>query len=1752
MKRTSAVIVATIVTLLFLPGLSSSEETYEFERMWPTLNQPWYFSEPRGIGRDLSGFIYVVDTLKCTIEKFSSDGFFVTRWGARGSVDGEFKNPRGIAIDAEGSVYIVDTENHRIQKFTADGTFVDKWGKNGGDGTSGNGSGEFWNPQSIATDTYGNVYVADFGQYDPQRGLMHRIQKFDSQWIYITEWEVYTAGDDRNPFIADIAVSSYDGLTHVYVVDKANHLIKKFDSVGNFITSWGGTGSGNEDFSEPNGIAIDQNGNVYVADMYNARIQKFTANGVYVTQWGEEGSGDGEFDFYPTGKIGIAIDSEGYICVGDHFRIQKFDINGTFLTKWSSLGSDDRHFNRPGGLAIDLHDYIYVVDSNNNCIKKFDAEGNHLNFSDTITNLGICDDIGGLGDGEFNLPTGMTIDSDGYIYVADAGNHRVQKFYPDGTFYKKWESEGISDIAIDTEGYVYVSDQLNHRIQKFDLEGNYFTEWGGAGSDEGQFNFPHGITVFTVNDSTYVYVADSLNHRVQKFSSNGDYITEWGAEVSVDGEFRQPVGIAADAEGYIYVTESSVDIFSHEGINRVQKFRDNGTSIESVGAWGTTGPNPGQLDAPYDLAVHSNGKVYVVETINNRVQVFTPVTTDDNPKAIIVAGRASPEDSLWDATQVCTNFAHRALTHQGFTKDDIYYLTPDTDLDLDRNGVADDVAAFPDKTNLQSAITEWATADGGADHLIVYLNDHGGPDTFRLHESREEDDGLLRSETLKDWLDAFQESTSGKVTVIYEACESGSFVNDLQGHDRIIITSAQVGEQAKFLNQGTISFSLFLWTNIFNGFSLDDSFANAKQAVNSILSDQTPQISGDAKDVYIGKRIEGVIGESPQIDRDSIEISELQERNGVPSVDIYATVSSDPDGIARVWAEVWPPDYIPETSQNPLLALPLPSVELLPVDETRYKGTFNKFTHRGVYQIAIYAMDRNNTISQPQFTSISYHITRRAIIVAGGAEAGLMPTVEANARLAYSTLDTQGYRSEEIYSTGFSGFPKPSRLSLGDYLERLAASDFEYLDLLIYFIGEGYAETFIMNSEGDEDSFLPASQLAVWLDFIQDQNQKSCRVTLIYDANYAGSFIESLASSEKERIIIASTGRDEEAYFNEEGDICFSMFFWDQLATGATAYKAFAYAKEGISYCIRKKDISFSCYKPQSPLLEANGNGLANEMADYRIAMGFAIGKGMKFAADPPQIGSASVERNGDTITIIAENVTSTSPLEKVWAVIQSISYCPGSSEGETPQPTEKELDHIGDGKYEGTIPYPGACKVTVYAMSDDNGKPNISLPVETKVYQEGGDIYEPDDTFLQANVIVVNYPTPQPHTFHHIEDVDWVKFYGVAGQEYTIEASNLGKNCPVIELYHEDDLTTPIAVSELPVDDKVWLDFSYTEGIYFVGLWGECGGEDTSYDLKVYDGNMGLTSIVAGKVKDADSGNTIDGAVIRSTGVGHTISTHGEYLLSEIPGNWSMTAEKNGYETAWTAIRIESTDQYIREDIAMRPLDKPACITDADCDDGLFCNGMESCSADTCQPGTGLCAEDGLFCNGGESCNEENDTCEHSGSPCPGHLSCVEENNQCVENQCTTDADCNDGLHCNGTETCGGGICQMGSNPCSEPTLECNEENDLCVEGATIQLLPNPCLQSRWIPLLMFLRIIGVNTHFDTSSRVTFNPPGAVLALPILGDSKHIFTIGFMMPGWFRSVDSVNVTVTTGSEEVSGVLTIELLPFLLNEHKVK
>jgi len=270
---------------------------------------------------------------------------------------------------------------------------------------------------------------------------------------------------------------------------------------------------------------------------------------------GKPGVDDGEF----SSPTGIALDKDGHIYVADtdNHSIQKFDKDGKFLARWGGEASDQEgSFYYPRGLASSPEGDVYVADSGNNRVQKFDAEGNVMQ---AWGKFGFA--WRGAGMGKFDVPWGVATDKEGCLYISDTSNARIQKFQSDGTPLMKWGRDGSFDgafffprgIAVDFVGNVFVADEGNNRIQKFDPRGSFLTKWGKEGGGPGQFKAPWGVACDALGN---VYVADQSNHRIQKFDGNGTFICSWGNRGLTEGQLNFPAGVAVDKEGNVYVVDS--------------------------------------------------------------------------------------------------------------------------------------------------------------------------------------------------------------------------------------------------------------------------------------------------------------------------------------------------------------------------------------------------------------------------------------------------------------------------------------------------------------------------------------------------------------------------------------------------------------------------------------------------------------------------------------------------------------------------------------------------------------------------------------------------------------------------------------------------------------------------------------------------------------------------------------------------------------------------------------------------------------------------------------------------------------------------------------------------------------------------------------------------------------------------------------------------------------------------------------------
>ena len=270
---------------------------------------------------------------------------YSSQWGTGGAGNGMFSGVEDVALNAAGTtVYVADSANNRIQEFSPNGNYLNQFGSYGN-----TGHGLFNGTHSVALDSSGNIYVADGSQLE---------QTFTPAGVFQTQWSICYAQQT----IVDI-------FGNVYITDFNYDQVLKFTSAGTPLCTWGTGGTGNGQFTNNWGVAVNSAGtNVYVADNGNNRVEAFSPTGTYLTQWGSTGTGNGQFN----GVSNITVDTSGNVFVSDgNNRIQKFGYAGNYLTQFGSTGSGNGQLDDPLGLAVDPSGNVYVADYLNFRIEVF-------------------------------------------------------------------------------------------------------------------------------------------------------------------------------------------------------------------------------------------------------------------------------------------------------------------------------------------------------------------------------------------------------------------------------------------------------------------------------------------------------------------------------------------------------------------------------------------------------------------------------------------------------------------------------------------------------------------------------------------------------------------------------------------------------------------------------------------------------------------------------------------------------------------------------------------------------------------------------------------------------------------------------------------------------------------------------------------------------------------------------------------------------------------------------------------------------------------------------------------------------------------------------------------------------------------------------------------------------------------------------------------------------------------------------------
>ena len=330
-----------------------------------------------------------------TIAPFAGTGTAGFAGDSGAAIDAWLANPTGVAVDGAGNIYIADSHNDRIRRVDPSGTIVTFAG--GGDAFGDGGpalEAQLDFPADLAVDLTGNVYIAD--------ALNRRIRRVDPSGTIVTIAGGGNALGDGGPALearldypAGVAV---DGAGNVYIADVGSNRIRRVDPSGTIVTI---AGTGERGFAgdggtaveallaNPTDVAVDEAGNLYIADAFNGRIRRVDFSGTIATiagtgERGFAGDGGAAVEAQLADPLGVAVDGAGNLYIADayNYRIRRVDPSGTIAT---IAGTGERGFPGDGGAAVTA---------------------------------------------QLDLPTGVEVDGEGNIYIADAYGNRILKLTP--------------------------------------------------------------------------------------------------------------------------------------------------------------------------------------------------------------------------------------------------------------------------------------------------------------------------------------------------------------------------------------------------------------------------------------------------------------------------------------------------------------------------------------------------------------------------------------------------------------------------------------------------------------------------------------------------------------------------------------------------------------------------------------------------------------------------------------------------------------------------------------------------------------------------------------------------------------------------------------------------------------------------------------------------------------------------------------------------------------------------------------------------------------------------------------------------------------------------------------------------------------------------------------------------------------------------------------------------------------------------
>ena len=491
------------------------------------------FRHPEGITVNQPGNIFVADSSNHRIRRIEVATGVITTFAGNGtegfqgdngtSLNASLFHPTGIAFDLFGNLYISDTGNHRLRRVAVYTSIITTSIGTGNPGYSSVATlaSEFplYSPKGVAIDSIGNPVVVDTGN--------RKVHK-----LFISTGTVSTiAGTNSLTFSGDggLAVNStmfdikdvtLDAHGNIFIADTGNQRIRRIDVQTGIITTVAGNGGAgysgellpalNSKLRNPQGIAVDTEGNIIISDTENSRIRLVDSLGIITTIAG-------------TGSLAYS---------GDGAPAFKANLR------------------QPRRIELDHKGNLYISDTGNHRIRKIDYQTKKITTVAGVTQSGYTGDLGLATSASLNLPEGVSVDLNENIYIADTGNHRIRRvdfstgiittvagngesvFSGDGGPATNAGVPFPSDVKVTLQGNIVITSPIDNRVRMIDANTGIITTIAGdgrfslAGDDGPAVNASlKSPSAITSDNQGNILIADTENHRIRTVGSVGSIVS---------------------------------------------------------------------------------------------------------------------------------------------------------------------------------------------------------------------------------------------------------------------------------------------------------------------------------------------------------------------------------------------------------------------------------------------------------------------------------------------------------------------------------------------------------------------------------------------------------------------------------------------------------------------------------------------------------------------------------------------------------------------------------------------------------------------------------------------------------------------------------------------------------------------------------------------------------------------------------------------------------------------------------------------------------------------------------------------------------------------------------------------------------------------------------------------------------------------------------------------------------------------------